>query len=141
MGLSKSQRELALAVTIALVLVLAVYFGHRHMAWMKQHCHDKKGFLSGMHGWRDQHWSDNPYNGQQYLCGHQGKTYEGGVHAHRRGCVAEGKDNFMATFDWPTDGSYGALADTYPYGNYADGIATFYPTYEEQDQNKYWSRA
>lgn len=31
--------------------------------------------------------------------------------------------------NWPQAGTFGALADTYPYGNYAGGVEMTYPLY------------
>lgn len=51
-----------------------------------------------------------------------------------------GAEGFSGDDDnWPQAGSFGAYADTFPYGNYADGQATFYPTFDEY--NPYWTRA
>ena len=33
--------------------------------------------------------------------------------------------------DWPQADTFGAMADTFPYGNYADGLQMYYPTYDE----------
>lgn len=41
--------------------------------------------------------------------------------------------------NWPQAGSFGAYADTFPYGNYADGEQMFYPTFFEQDDSFYYS--
>jgi hypothetical protein len=48
-------------------------------------------------------------------------------------------DGFGDLDGWPTATTFGNLADTNPYGNYADGLQTFYPTFDED--NAYWTRA
>jgi hypothetical protein len=56
-------------------------------------------------------------------------------------CVCRKGDKFSGgdLDGWPTSGTFGNLADTNPYGNYADGRAMFWPTYDER--NGYWTRS
>lgn len=40
------------------------------------------------------------------------------------------RSRFTSDIDnWPTNGEFGAQADTYPYGNYASGVSMTYPWY------------
>lgn len=44
--------------------------------------------------------------------------------------------------NWPEAGTFGALSDTYPYGNYAGGVEMWYPTYNEGASRSYpWTYA
>jgi hypothetical protein len=53
-------------------------------------------------------------------------------------CICSRPDGFSGDLSgWPTAGTFGNLADTNPYGNYADGQVMFWPTYDER--NGYWS--
>jgi hypothetical protein len=46
-------------------------------------------------------------------------------YAHHRA-----RSRFTSDIDnWPTNGEFGAQADTYPYGNYASGVGMTYPWY------------
>ena len=112
MGLTKKQQYIAAGIAVLVVLVIIIIWSVRHKAWMKKHC-----ACTGFHGWRHQHYEDNPYNGQRYRCGK-------GNPPHR--------DGFTGDIDhWPTSGTFGNTADTNPYGNYAGHIDMYYPTYSE----------
>lgn len=106
----------------AAVAVLALVAIVAHARWMKAHCVCGPKPPAKFHGWRHQHYEDAPYNGQAYRCG--------------------GREGFNGDeAGWPGAGTFGALADTYPYGNYAGGIDMYYPTFAEGllvDQ--YWSK-
>ena len=40
------------------------------------------------------------------------------------------RSRFTSDIDnWPTSAQFGASADTYPYGNYANGVGMTYPWY------------
>ena len=71
--MTMQQIHIAAAVAAVLVLFIIAVVAYRHSVWMKKHCicMDQK---SGFHGWRDQHYVDNPYNGQNYQCG-KGVSY------------------------------------------------------------------
>lgn len=62
------------------------------------------------------------------VCGHQ-----------KPGLRSPPREGFGDSDNWPGSGTFGAMADTFPYGTYADGKSTFYPTYDEY--NPYWTRA
>ena len=220
---SEAKWAIGIAIVIVLILVLAYWWRRRHEKMARVHHAGK------FHGWRMQHYDDNPYAGQTYRCGrcavgyhcseqregcpsncmppvtgptcppgcklrhrhyfgptggiesfcphdrpmcgcadwnceHRAGTYlpqchgcaEAGIHecrpthTHVEACDAQGRANIRAHcatkegfggMDWPVaGGTYGATADTYPYGNYADGEQMFYPTYFDQPDNHYWTR-
>ena len=158
MGMTAQQRCAALGAAVLVLLILLVA---HHRQWMKAHCVCAS---SKFHGWRYQHYDDNPYTQQRYHCGlgalgdhyprqkpdphppshyPRGEGYSAHGHCTEDGhCAAHGHcaEHFGGDTDnWPGSGTYGALADTFPYGNYADGKAMFYPTYDEY--NPYWTRS
>jgi len=68
--MTMQQKHIAAAVAAVLVLIIIAVMAYRHSAWMKKNCVCIT--KSGFHGWRDQHYVDNPYNGQNYQCGKGG---------------------------------------------------------------------
>lgn len=68
--MTMQQKHIAAAMAATLVLVIIAVMAYRHNAWMKKNC--VCIIKSGFHGWRDQHYVDNPYNGQNYQCGEGG---------------------------------------------------------------------
>jgi hypothetical protein len=123
MGMTMQQKHIAAAVTAVLVLLIIAFVAYHHNQWMKKNCVCTK---SAFHGWRGQHYVDNPYNGQNYQCG--------------KGHADPLRDRFAAdSGHWPTSGTFGNLADTNPYGNYAGHADMWYPTYNEV--NSYWTRS
>lgn len=223
----KRAAKWAISIAVAILVLLVVVYVWRRMQTKS---------ASGFHGWRMQHYDDNPYAGQTYRCGRCNAGYhcpgqregcpsdcspavtgpvcppgcklrhrhyfgptghvesfcncaEAGLpghlpghlegterelqartqtycpqcytctgagvsecvpgHAHVEACDSQGRANardrcaLREGFDgenWPQTGTFGATADTYPYGNYADGLQMFYPTFYDQQYNHYWSR-
>jgi hypothetical protein len=129
-----TQQKVTTAIIVILVIVLAVAIW-RHSAWMKKHCTCTKG--GGFHGWRHQHYEDNPYNGQNYHCGLGAK---GNLYFSPECCPR--RDTFSGDDDgWPSAGVIGNLADTNPYGNYAGHVDMHWPTNSEgYVQDLYWTR-
>ena len=104
------QQRTALGGAILILLVLVLVGVVHHGKWMKRHCICNKLLPI------------NPRpNPALYHTGRAAERFSGD------------DDN------WPQAGSFGAYADTFPYANYADGLQTFYPTYDEY--NPYWTRA
>ena len=62
------QKHTAAAVAVVLVLLLIAFIAYSHNQWMKKNCVCSAA-ADGFHGWRGQHYTDNPYNGQNYQCG------------------------------------------------------------------------
>jgi len=130
------EKNLALGVLVLLVVVIMVTMAYRHRRWMMKNCICDGSSSSGkFHGWRYQHYDDNPYNGQHYHCGigakgaHYPNQTPPSVPPRSPNAGAEG----FAADDghWPTAGTFGNLADTNPYGNYAGHVDMYYPTYYE----------
>ncbi|MFA6166971.1 MAG: hypothetical protein WC700_10160 [Gemmatimonadaceae bacterium] len=50
----------------------------------------------------------------------------------KKNCTCQSKSNFTSDLDgWPGAGTFGNLADTNPYANYAGGVDMYWPTYSE----------
>lgn len=60
--MASHQKKWASALVIVVIIVVITHFGYQ--SWK-----DSGDSVSGFHGWRHQHYEDNPYNGQQYRCG------------------------------------------------------------------------
>lgn len=125
------KEKLITAAIVVAILALAAYLGYR--CWKKEH--GKKA--EKLEGLRHQEREENPYNGQTYQCGQgaSGRPYFGPKDAPRR-------DRFSGDLEgWPQAGTFGALADTYPYANYAGNVDMYYPTYSEgYVEDLYWTR-
>jgi hypothetical protein len=89
------------------------------------------------------------YQPQCHSCAAAGMTECVHGHVHVEACDDEGRAKIrdrralhegFGGEDWPQAGTFGATGDTYPYGNYADGLQMFYPTFYDQQYNHYWSR-
>ena len=107
------QRNLAIGALVVLVMVVitATYY---HQRWMKKNCVCvPAGFVI----------AKGVYN--------PGAKPQASPPTARPKAAGE---KFTADVDhWPTSGTFGNLADTNPYGNYAEGLQMLYPSYEEED--------
>lgn len=114
MAYSKQTLAILIAVVV-LVLILVAFFVYKK----------KPAGESFFHGWRSQHYSDWPYNGQQYRCGSEAPCPPTPFFT---------KDKFSGDeMNWPQSGVFGNTADTAPYFNYAGHVDMTWP---ELDNNQ-----
>jgi len=68
MGLTMDQKHKAFVAAAVVLIIIVVAYAAHHQQWMSKHCVCVAA-ADTFHGWRGQHYVDNPYNGQNYQCG------------------------------------------------------------------------
>ena len=132
-----SNQNLIIAIVIILIIII--------VAWRYRKTITKELMYPGMGGCCNRRIfepSNPPVRGDTWRHPHgpSHRLHGRYPHTYPPACKEKAaKKERLGEMNWPQSGSFGNVADTYPYGNYA-GYDPGWPTYNGPDDHHYWTQ-